>query len=385
MPTVTSTRGTGNLSSETRGVRDVAPLLFELDPDIGPLIQMLGQAGQEGADNTKIEWFEDEMNPRFTRLSASLTAAATTMSVVNPTYLRLGDIIKLSNAENVRVTATPTANPVSITRGVGTTGGQAHDSGASAFIFTNAHAEGGAKRAMLSTRRVPQYNWLQIVKNAFGWTKSAAGTKQYAGQDKDKERNKKLKEQKRDIEQAFWFGERYNSDETSDSNVRTMGGVFSFITSNSKNAELWTEEEMEDFMRVVFRHGSKEKVLFGSPALITAINRFARGKLETVSGVQSYGVTMTKFMSAGRNVRLVEHNLFTNDNLNDLAGIAGYGAILDMQYVKVRWLSSRGTLVGLDENIQTPGDDQEQHQYISEVGLQFALEKAHGEITGVKA
>ena len=384
MPTVvTTSRGTGTLNTETRRARDVSPSLFQLDPMEGPLLQMLGQVKKREATDPKIEWFEDELNPRHVALSASLTAAATTMSVDNPTYLRAGDLLKAPSGEVIRVGTTPTANPVTIVRAVGETSGVAASSGDSLFIFSNAHAEGAGKRALLSTQRVPVFNYCQIIRTGFGWTETAKATKQFAGQDPAEEKAKKLLEQKRDIEQSLWFGER--AEDTSGTHPRRMSrGIFQFITTNSKNVANLTEEEFEDYMRVCFRYNSSagaQKVFFGSPLLMTVMNRWARGRLQTVNGEQSYGVTMTELQSAGRKVRLVEHPLFTNDNLNDLTGKAGYGATLDMADLELRYM--RGKIVGLRENIQTPGDDLEEHEYVSEVGLEMHLEKRHGELTGV--
>jgi hypothetical protein len=111
------------------------------------------------------------------------------------------------------------------------------------------------------------------------------------------------------------------------------------------------------------------------------INGFARGRLQTKSVESFYGMTMTQYQNAGRKVMLVEHVLLTNDSLSDLAGIAGYAICLDLKNVKIRYM--RGKLVGYEQGVQDNGDDEVIDQYISEVSLEFGLEKTHGLATGI--
>ena len=122
MPTVVKgVRGTGTSDTETRQVRDVLPMMQQLEPDESPLLQILSHIGKRGTKNPKIEWFEDELNPRFDKLNASLSSGAATMTVTNFAYFRKGDLVKVNNAEGVRVPTTPTAAAGSIDRSVGST------------------------------------------------------------------------------------------------------------------------------------------------------------------------------------------------------------------------------------------------------------------------
>lgn len=382
MPTVvTGVRGTQVLSDETRRVRDVTPLLSQLEPDEGPLVTILSRLKKRASDDPKIEWFEDELLPRFDVLAASLTAAATTMTVTNYKYFRKGDMVRVSNKEYVRVTTTPTSTSVSIKRAVGETAAAAVDSGVQLAINSNSNQEGAAGRDIASTQKAPKFNYTQIFRDPFGFTDTQLGTKQFAGQDKDNERRKVMIEHKRQIEQAILFGER-NEDTSGTHPERTTRGIVKFISTNTKDVATLSEDEFEDFIRISFRYGSREKVLFCSPKLITAINGFARGKLQTVTKDKSYGVTMTQYHNAGRNVMLVEHVLLTNDALSDLSGIAGYGILVDIGDLELRYM--KGRMTRLNENIQANDIDGEQHEYISEIGLEVHQERKHALLTGVQ-
>ncbi len=383
MPTVNQgVRGTGVLTTETRRSRDVTPSLLQLEPDAAPLTTIMARVRKRATEDPKFEWFEDELNPRFDQLGAAIAdGVATSMTVDNPTYFRKGDLVKIANSEVVRVTATPTANPVSIKRGVGETAASAHADNSRLHILSPSAQEGATRRDLLSTERVPQFNYAQIIKTPYGVTNTNKGTKQFAGQDLDEERAKKLIEHKRSIEEAILFGERH-LDSSGTHPQRATRGLIKFVTTNVTDAGgTLTEAEFEDFLRPAYRYGSKQKVLFCSPKVIQVINSFGREKLQTFSDERTYGVTMTQYKNAGRMVMLVEHVLFTNDSLTDLTDIAGYALLLDMMDLELRYM--RGQVVMLEEDIQGNDEDQKIDQYLSELGIEAHLEKKHALLTGV--
>ena len=378
---VQGVRGTAILDTETRRRRDVTPLMAELEPDAGPLLTLLSKLRKRAATDPKFEWFEDELLPRFDTLGGSLTAGASTMTVTNYKYFRKGDLVKVNKKEIVRVTATPTSTTVSISRAFGEQTALSASSGDQLHILSNAQAEGASLPSQVSTQKVPVFNYTQIFRRVWGVTKTQDATDQFAGQDRPALRKANMIEHKKDIEQAILFGERKEDTSTETHPVRSTRGAIKFITTNVKNVATLTEQEWEDFLRICFRYGSKEKVVLCSPKLIQVINGFARAKLQTMSGQESYGITMTRYQNAGRKVMLVEHHLFTNDALSDLTGIAGYGLLLDIGDMELRYLKGRQTVV--TENVQTPGDDQVLDEVLSEVGLEMRQERKHGLLTGV--
>lgn len=384
MPTVSQgIRGTGILATEDRAARDVVPSLLQLEPDAGPLTQVLMKIGSKPAKNAKFEWYEDELQPRFDKLGAAITStSATSMTVTNYKRFRKGDLVKIANKETVRVTATPSSTTVSITRGVGDEAAATASNGAQLFIMSPAAEEGSTARDLASTQREGKYNYCQIVKTPFGVTGTQEGTDQLAGQDFNEERRKKLIEHKRDIEHMLLFGvrDKYDGDTHP---IRMSGGITYFVTTNVKDmGGDMTEPEWEDFLRICFRYGSKEKLVLCSPKAITAINGFARGRLITKSDESTYGVTMTQYQNAGRKVMLVEHQLLTNDDLSDFTGVAGYCIVVDVKGLTLRYM--RGTMVGYSQNIQANDADERKDQYLSELGLELDQERDHGIGSGIE-
>lgn len=381
---VQGSRGSSVQSTEDRAVRDVAASMFELEPSAGPLTTIMMKIGSTSAHKPEFEWYEDELVPRFDKLGGSLTSSATTMTVANFKYFKNGHLVKIENQEIVRVTATPTTSTVTIVRAFGTTAARAATSSTGQLhIVGSAFEQGSVKSDMISTQKVQKTNFAQIHKTAWGQTNTEKHTTQHAGQDKTNEKSKNLIEHKRGIELASWHGEKKKVS-TGTHDVLSSAGILSYIDTNIKDVggEL-TEAEFEDWLRLCFRYGSDEKFVFCSPKAIGVINSFSRGKLQTRTDESTYGVTMTKYQNAGRNVALIENKLFTNDSLNDLTEIAGYAVCLDLQDLKLRFM--RGTVVSLEQNIQVPGQDEMISQYVSELGLQMSLEKKHGLMTGIES
>lgn len=375
-------RGTGILTTETRRVRDVSPALFQLEPNAGPLVTILMKIAKQEASDPKIEWFEDELLPRFDLLASAIADGnATTMVVTNYKYFRAGDIVMINNAEQVLVNTTPSSTSVSITRGYGTTSATAHSSGVALHIIGNVNEEGATKRSLLSTIRQPKYNYLQIFRNPFGYTETASKTSQFAGNDADTEKAKHLIEHKKDIELSFLFGEP-KEDTSGTHPKRKTGGVKYFITTNVVSAGgTLTEAELQDFMRQVMAYGSSERLLLASPLLASVISGFASAKLQTRSDDKTYGITLSRYQNAGRVVEISEHKLLRNDSVSDNTGIAGWGLCLDMSDLALKHLPGR--FATLRENIQANDADAREDEYLSECGLQLALEKKHGILTGV--
>ncbi len=374
-------RGHSALSSESRAVRNVWPSMYKLQPNAAPITTIMGKLNAKPADNPEFEWYEDDLVPRFDTLGGALTAGATTMTVTNYKRFRAGHLVKVAGGEIVRVSATPSSTSVTISRAFGETAAVAADSGAQLLIIGTAFADGSAKANIISTVKVNKTNYCTIHKTAGGQTGTNKHTKQHAGQDANEEKANKLLEHKQGIEGATWHSEQ-KKDESGSEPIWSTRGILRYIQTNVKDVggEM-TEEEFEDWIRVCFRFGSPQKLVLGSPKAMQVINSFARGKLEMRPEDQKYGVTITSYQNAGRQVKLAELPEFTNEDLNDLSGMAGYAVCLDLSDITLRYM--RGMIVSFEDNIQTPGTDAREYQYLSQVGLQFAQEKKHGLLTGI--
>lgn len=381
MAVIAGQRLTSTQTTETRSVRDVKAEINQLEPNQYPLVAILNQASNRLSQtgNVKFEWFEDTLLPRFDVLGADLTAGASSMTVTNYAYFRAGDLVRINKSEIVLVSATPSSTTVSITRAVGGSAAAA-SSGQQLHIIGNVSDEGDTVGSVLSTQKVLQYNYCGLVKTPYKITGTAQASKVYGKDEKAYEIAKCIIEHAKSWEMLNILGVRYSS-----GNKRVPNGILAVIASNIKDAggEL-TETELEDFLRKPFRYGNKKKILFASGLLCTVINGFGREKLQTRSDEKTYGVTMTNYINAGRQVEIVEHPLLENDSLSDLTGLAGYGIVVDIGDLSFRHLPGRY----MKKDEVNPNSDSTLYdgvvgQILTEGGLQLEQEKKHAVLTGV--
>ncbi len=350
-----------------------------MEPSEAPLTQILTRLETVAATNMLVEWFEDARLPDFDTLLGALAVGDVNINVSNPAYYIAGMLVKVADNEIVRVTGAAVGNNVPVERGYGTAT-LAAGAGARLYIVSTAGMEGDTYGTALSTQKVNKYNYCQKIETVMEWSDEDMGTETWAGMDLPNEQRKGLVEQKTRYEKALVHG-MPNLDQTQANPIRAMGGFLYYIQTNVKDVSAgFTEAEFEDFLRICFRFGGRHKLLFCSPKLIQSINGFARGKLQTFTDEDSYGVTITEYKSAGRHVGLVENPLLTNQNLNDLTGQAGYGFLIDPQYMKLAYFN--GNTTKLHENLQNPGQMLRVDAVRGGPSLKMMLDQTHGILTG---
>lgn len=375
-------RNTTTLNTEKRLMRDVENELQQLEPSAGPLTSILMRLQVVNATEVLLEWEEDQLLPDFDQLTAAVAVGDTSMTVANFAYYRKGDLVKINDYETVLVSATPSANPVSITRSYGSIAAVAAPSGSRVYIVSDAGAEFDSYRDQLTTQKIPKYNYIQDIASPCSFTRQAIAANTFAGKERPQEQRKAMIEQKKKFEKMLINGQPYN-DTTGSEPRRTAAGLEYYIQTNVRDfSGGFTEPGFEDWLRTCFRYGSDEKLMICSPKLIQSINGFARGKLRTYNGKQNYGVTVTKYESAGRTIGLIEEKLLTNLSLTDLSGQAGYGFLVDPAYVKLAYLQGNGNM--LEENLQNPGIKGIVDEVRASVGFKAFLEQTHGMVTGVQ-
>lgn len=192
-------------------------------------------------------------------------------------------------------------------------------------------------------------------------------------------RSKKATEHALDIERAFWFGEKkYDVTGTQGNPRRATGGVLEFIESGNSYVQnqggTLTAPDLNTFLREGFTYGNSTKMLFAGGILLQAINELARGQIQTSVGDSTYGIKISKWMTAFGEVNIVHNPLFVED-------YASYGFLLDMECFRYRYMDGRDTK--LMTNIQAPDADGIVDQYLTEAGLERKQAPRHAIIKGV--
>ena len=385
-PTViVGSRMTSHQSTETRSVRDVRKDINQLEPDSYPITGIFNAAkGKlEVTDNDKYEWFEDQALPPFDLLAANLTAAAVTMTVTNYTRFRKGDLVRINQSEIVLITAAVTTVTPTIQRAWGTTAAVA-TAGDQLQILMNISDERATIGSIISTQKVPQYNYVFLHRTPYGASGSAESTKVYGKKDLAYEEGKAIVQHALEIERWNIMGVRVN-DTTNHTRMSTPRGVLDFITTNSvPMGGTMTEAEFEEYNRRSFRFGSGTKTFYGSGKVIGVINAYGREKLQVVPSDKTYGIHFTRYLTAHGTLLLKMHKLLENESLADLTGLAGTGITIDPSDMRFRHKAGRYMM---RKQVNPLGDstmlDGTVGDILTEGGIEIAQESKHSELTGV--
>jgi hypothetical protein len=390
-------RDTAGSSAEGRLIVDAVDKVFLLEANKHPLVTLLNQVtASDGAykgskimkastGNPEFKWFEDVYGGRFAKLATAETSGSTSFDVTgagsNSAHIfTVGDVVKNSRTgENFIVTATTDGDTIAVSRAFGSTAAAAMNAGDGLFIVGNANEENGAARNVNTTRSSAQTNYTQIFKTTIALSGTEDAAKLYGGRDLPYLRSKKATEHALDIERAFWWGEKKSDTSGTQGHPRrATGGVLEFLESGNSYIQNQggplTAPDLNSFLREGFTYGNSTKMLFAGGLLLQAINEIARGQIQTNVGDTTYGVKISKWMTAFGEVNIVHNPLFVED-------YSGFGFLLDMECFRYRFMDGRDTK--LMTNIQAPDVDGVVDQYLTEAGLERKQAPRHAILKGV--
>lgn len=362
--------------NQSQRVIDMDDKIAELEPNASPLVVLLKKLRRVQAISPKVEWLEQVLMPRYDTLSASATSAATAIPVSQPTYYRVGDVIRdTTTGEAMEVTGV-SASAIGVNRALGATAAASCASTDEIFIVSNINAEGASLRTIKTTKLTNQYNYCEIVRTPFGVTGTEAASKLYGGPDRARLQAAGAIEHMRDWEQLAFFGARKEDTTTSGAPKRASGGLVEYISTNVTNAGgALTEAAFQTFLRTGFRYGSDRKVLFASPLVIAAIEGFARSNLRVTNETAStYGVQMSTYVSGQGIVDLVMEKAW-----NDSSTYKGYAFLVDLDAVEWHYLRDTKLL----ENRQNNDADKIEDEYLTEATVVVKNEQKHSLLKGV--
>ena len=367
---------------QARRVVDMDPVIKQLEPDDAPFTVMLSQVSSRPAKSQKVEWLSDQLVPRLTTLNngGNVSSGATTCVVATGTgaYFRANDVLRMSNGENVKVTSVST-DTLTIVRSIGSVVASTITDLTDVIKIGNASAEGATLGDIRMTQQVANYNYCQIQRDPLGFTNTLIQSDLYGGNEPQYEAKKKMMEHRRQIENTLFFGQRDLA--TGASPTGYCGGLADFISSNitTVGGNL-TESGFATFLRSAFRYGSRNKVLFASPLIVSALSSFPQGKLALPSSdVKSYGVSLMEYRGAnGGTVKIVEKRDWL-DFSSTSNQIGSWAVLVDMDDVVMRPLRKTSLL----PNRQAPDADKTVQEYLTEFSLQVGVEQNHAILRGV--
>ncbi len=306
LATVTGIESDNTILANER-VIDMDDVIAYLDPDTSQFTTMLMKASRRQAQATKVEWLEDEL---FPRLSAVVSGGATDGATITVTtgqgaYFRPGDLVRNAKTGVAIKINTVAGDVLTPANAIGRVAFAAHTAADQLVIIGNLSAQGATLGTRLITKRVAQYNYTQIQRQPYGFTRSLMASKLYGGPEPAKERKKKGVEHKRAIEYSLFWGAR-SLDTSGAQPVGASGGLFEYVTTNVQNAAgTLTKTLLDTYMRGFLQHGSGNGVLFVSPLFSQALSGFLRDAWQPVTtDTKLWGAKVDGFISGAYGSRV---------------------------------------------------------------------------------
>lgn len=370
---------------------DMADKFRLLDPDQSQFFTMLSHPSLRGApaSREKVNWLEDRYFPNYTTSSGGANNSTNSIPVATGTgaYFRNHDIAFVSRtSEKLEVTADPSTDTVTMTRGIGGTVGTTINDGDDIHIIGNAAAQFADVGTMKVTTRVLGYNYTQIFRHPFGFSGTDLEIDTYGPGEPGNEMAKKGVEHKRALEWSSWFGGRKFTS-ASPNSKGYMGGIDEFITTNRfTSIGTLTRAVLDSKLQTILQHGSQgSKVIFAAPTPAAALSGLAADNwVRSGPGDRVYGVKVDRFIQGAYGTGIpiiVKQEWGVASTASNQLGSRMY--VIDMSLVRDRKMNNRGTAIM--PNRQGNGIDGKIWEWMTEKSFEVAQESAHGVLSGITA
>lgn len=368
-------------------VVDMSEIIGLLETEWTQFTTALMKVRSKPANSSKVEWLEDRLFPRKSALTGAV--AATGSPIVLPVtvgegiYFNVGDLVRNTKTGEAFEVLSVAADNVTAKRPVGRFAMAAGTTADEVIIVGNASLQGATLPPPKVVERVPMYNYTQIFRLSYSFTRTLTQSKLYTGGEPNYERKKKGTEHKRQLESALFFGAR-DLDSSGSEPQGFMGGLQEFIITNLHDAATGgaplTPTELDTFLQTDLQHGSgQNKVIFAAPTFARVISTYARdnwtrtGRENTIWGVKIDGLVSGAYG--------YEIPVFVKREWGDLstAGYGGWAFVVDMDAVRLRPLQNTVLL----RNRQANDADRVTEEYLTETSFELHNEQKHAIIKNV--
>lgn len=365
------------------------------DKDTSQFSSMLMKLPVATSKSFKEEWMEDVYLPKNTALSVSAASADTTLSITTNegNYAKVGDIFKfVQTGEGGRITGV-SASAWTVVRAIGSVAAATAASGTTnggLIILGGSNEQDGGLPTSVITQKTANYNYHQIIRNAYQFTSTAEWVGWYSGNPLTYHRSKIAVEHKRDIENGLFFGARSYSAGTSTPRA-TFGGLDEFVTTNVTDASgTFDKGELQDFLRGGMEYGdTSKKVLFAAPIVAQVCSEFLQDNwVHARPDDNVFGIKVDFVISGvtGSKVPVIVKNDWKRYGEGTVNNIGSRAYLVDMTNVELHKApaTSQGPrFAALYSKRQANDVDYVAEEFLSDVTFLPKLEKAHAILKNV--
>lgn len=368
-----------------------AAAILALEPNgDGSLFAMTDLASKKSVGATKHSYFTKTAEFGNTTLGANATDVATTLTVASSAGIVANAVLyNVTTRETVRVASITNATTIVVARSLGDVAAAAMTSGQKLLVIGNAQVEGSSRPTARALTLVRVDNYMQIFRNAYAVTGTAAAVAQYYNVKQAAENEREgMMFHAADIEMAMIFGQQ-SEDLTGATPLRTAEGIVSSIYNYaSGNVQAaggtTTLDQLTDLMKPAWQKKSSPGVgnvrhiytTVDTKELISRIIRKA-GNLQLETKSSPIGVDYSEYVSTYGKVRVMSVPMLTE------AGWNGNALVLDPGAVEAVYLGDRKQkheTYSMENGVDTAGGS-----LLSELTFEFQNPLACGLITGLTA
>jgi hypothetical protein len=345
-----------------------------LNPKRTPFLQITGKLSTEKVTDYEYRVFERDHPDRWQRLNEALDNSETGVDVDDATPFRVGDVVLVApTGEMMKVTALPSGVSLTVTRGYSDTTAVAANDNDWVKILFSAEAENGTQASIVTTATTTVTNFAQIFKRSYGISNTRKSMK-YRSDAHALAEEKKLAMGliKEDMEQAFLWGRKAEM-KVSGVDTRHTGGIDEFVTTNRVDLEGGIGfGDIGYLMNVFTRFGGDSKIWMCGRDARQQIDGLGLEYRRITGKAAKIGFSVDGIRSSFGDAMLITHLGLTNAHADRIV-------VLDPAHARIAQLRK----MKHNRNIQTPGRDGEEHEFLGELGLWIDTERAHGMVYNV--
>jgi len=264
------------------------------------------------------------------------------------------------------------------------------------LIIGNLNPEGASMPDAVANDPSKIYNYTQIFRTPLEITRTARLTKLRTADAYTEAKREALEMHSIEMEKAFLWGIRTENIGANGKPERTTRGLIDVIKNYASgncsdysldtdySGETWLvggEDWLDNRLRLMFRYGKREKLVFAGDGALLAINRLAKstGQFQLIPSTKSYGIQVTEWLTAFGKINIVTHPLFSYETTNQYSMV-----VFEPENLKYRYITD--TTFYKDPDKQNTGwtrKDGTSEEFLTECGMEYYFPTGWGYLNGV--
>lgn len=287
-----------------------------------PFFKLSAGMKSERAEAAIVNWFEENYVSGEVQLNGAITTE-TAFVLDDSSTIVPGDIMQVvPSGEYIYVTANVTAtNTITVVRGfAGTTAASIADN-AKIQKITHAREENSNRPVAITYLGQPMYNYTQIIRSAWGISRTAKNVAFHTGNPLAKRRQDAAWQHAVNLERALLWGKKTWGVQNGQP-FRTMDGILTQIKTNVTVAgATTTRAQFEDFLESAFKYNLEgfpnERICFLDNKALRVLNdiAWANSTFNMESTSKVFGMDVRSWKSPFGDISLMTHPMM-NEGTN---------------------------------------------------------------------